>query len=125
MYEGIAQHILPWLEGKWAPPFRIHIFPTDRCNLRCRSCWRWKVTKDGRISWVQNELSDQKLLLLIEEGAELGVKEWELSGGGEPLVRNEITLKMMEKIKKLGMRGDITTNATLFTPEIIKYLIEI
>jgi hypothetical protein len=125
MFEGIAEHLMPWLEGKWAPPYRIHIFPTDLCNLRCISCWRWAVSEDGSISWLNEEVPDERWLNLVDEGFQLGVKEWELSGGGEPMVKKELSLKLMEKIKNLGMRGEITTNFTLFNESILDFLIDI
>jgi len=125
MYEGLAEHLFLWLEKGWAPPFRIHLFPTDSCNLRCRSCWRWKFPTEEEKIWLKEELPDDRLLSIVDEARALGVKEWELSGGGEPLLRKDIALKMMEKIKNSNMRGEMTTNGTLFTPEIVRFMLEI
>jgi len=41
------------------------------------------------------------------------------------MVRKELSLKIMEKIKKLGMRGEITTNFTLFDRNSLEFLIDI
>ncbi len=125
MYEDIADHLLPWLKQEPAPPFRIHIFPTDRCNLKCHSCWRWGANPKGEIPWSVNELSKKRLLGIIEEAAGLGVREIELTGGGEPMLRSDVTLAMMKKIKELKIRGSMTTNATLFALDDIKFLIGI
>jgi MoaA/NifB/PqqE/SkfB family radical SAM enzyme len=62
---------------------------------------------------------------LIQEAKDLGVKQWNWGGGGEPLMRRQTMLAVMEKIKNLGMQGDLTTNGTLLRPEDIKFLVEI
>jgi len=125
MYEEIDKYLLSWLENGYTPPYKIHILPTGKCNLKCRSCWRWKYESGRPLHWFKEEMSDEKLLTLVNEGAQLGVKLWEISGGGEPFIRREVVLKMMENIKSLNMDGDVTTNGTLFTPEIIEFLINI
>ncbi|GAI52668.1 unnamed protein product, partial [marine sediment metagenome] len=69
------------------------------------------------------ELSIQSLLGIVRDAAELGVKDWLISGGGEPFVRAGI-VEVMKEIKKSDMYGDIITNGTLLTEEIIKDLVE-
>ncbi|MGA2775587.1 MAG: glycosyltransferase [Candidatus Omnitrophota bacterium] len=125
MYEEIGQHLIPWLRGGWAPPFRVHLFPTDRCNLQCHSCWRWAVNPEGKIPWVEQELSEERILKIIDEAGQLGVREFEISGGGEPLLRKETTIAMAKKIKALGLKGCMTTNATLFNYDDIKLFVDI
>lgn len=125
MYEQIGRHLIPWTKNSWAPPFRIHIFPTDRCNLRCNSCWRWNFSLNGEIDSSQYELPRKNIIKIIEEAAELGVRTWEITGGGEPFVRKEIVIEMVRRIKELGMMGSINTNGTLFTPWIVQLLIDI
>jgi MoaA/NifB/PqqE/SkfB family radical SAM enzyme len=70
-------------------------------------------------------LTNKRLLEIVEEAAEFGVKEWEIAGGWEPMVNPQIVFKMMTLIKKYGMYGSITTNGTLFTKNMIKKLVEI
>jgi radical SAM protein with 4Fe4S-binding SPASM domain len=100
-------------------PTRILLDPTDKCNLSCKFCWQRGKTQD-----YSSELSDERLLKLVREAAELNVKEWIISGGGDPLARN-ITLRLMEKIKKYGMWGQIITNSLLLKEEDIIRLIKI
>lgn len=123
MFERLEENLLSWMVEGYAFPYRIHILPTNRCNLSCESCWRWKY-EDGKLPSKFEEVPNSRLINLVEESAEIGVEEWELSGGGEPFYRKEVVLKMMEEIKKYNMRGKVTTNGTLFTPEIIKFLVE-
>ena len=69
-------------------------------------------------------MSTQKWLEIIEEAAELGVEEWHIAGGGEPLFLPERTLKCMERIKRHGMYGILTNNGTQFDQEKVKRVID-
>jgi radical SAM protein with 4Fe4S-binding SPASM domain len=60
----------------------------------------------------------------MHEAVELGVREIALVGGGEPLVRERTTLKIMSIAKSNGLIGDLVTNGTLFTPASIKKIVE-
>jgi len=116
--EKKIERLLDWANGKKAFPITIELNPTERCNLKCRSCWqRANATKI-------NELSIDKLLPIVKEAAELGVKEFRIPGSGEPFIRKDI-LDVMKEIKKYNMYGLLITNGTLLTKEIIKELVEI
>ncbi|MFB6088230.1 MAG: radical SAM/SPASM domain-containing protein [Candidatus Aenigmatarchaeota archaeon] len=111
-YKTKLERLRKWKEGKPQGPISIHLDMTNRCNLKCKFCWQRSHERKGWINY-ENELSEEKLLDLVDEAKELGVKHWLLSGGGEPLLRTETAIKVMEKIKKLGMHGDIITNGTI------------
>ena len=70
-------------------------------------------------------VSDDRYLKLIDEAAKLGVKEVYICGGGEPLVRKDLLLRLMKLIKQKKMHGFLITNGTLFTEEDIIKIIEI
>lgn len=116
--------LLEWSKDNPQGPISIHLDPTNRCNLKCRFCWQ---RSHERFGWLDtsNELSEKKLLSIIKEAAELGVKDWLISGGGEPFVRTDTTITVMKAIKKYGMWGDIITNGTLpndnHLEKIVKY----
>ncbi len=114
--------IRAWDQGQGAGPHRITLFPTNLCNLRCRICWqRWAdYDKSGK-----SELSDERLLELVDEGAALDVREWYFVGGGEPLARARVVIPMCEKIRARGMNGAIHTNGTLFKTEWLETLCRI
>jgi MoaA/NifB/PqqE/SkfB family radical SAM enzyme len=80
--------------------------------LRCRFCWQ---RSHERFGWLdrKNELSEKKLLVTVKEAAELGVRDWLISGGGEPFVRLQTTCRIMVEIKRHEMWGDIITNGML------------
>jgi MoaA/NifB/PqqE/SkfB family radical SAM enzyme len=61
----------------------------------------------------------------VREALKLGIEEFEITGGGEPLMRKELTLKMMEIIKKNMKFGNITTNGSLFNLNDVKKIVKI
>jgi len=119
--EEKVKRILQWRKGIKVGPVRIELHPTDACNLKCRFCWQTTVDKPDR----SRELSEQKLLSIVDEAASMNVREWIISGGGEPLVRKSTTMKILKRIKEHGMWGQLTTNGTLFEREDIETLVKI
>lgn len=115
-----AKRLRIWAEGGKAGPVRMELHPTDSCNLRCIFCWR-----KGNFRPTKKELSEYKLLKIVREAASLGVKEWIVSGGGEPLMRKKVTLKILKEIKKYRMWGLLTTNGTLLNQRDARVLVRI
>ena len=114
--------LMEWSRGKRAPPFIIDISPTDYCNLHCLSCWQ-RNPQFPKLDSKKYELPDNRLLELVDEAKELGVQEWEITGGGEPLMR-KITFDLLQKIRKNGMNGNITTNGIMITDKWAKELVK-
>lgn len=107
-----------WMNGEQAPPMTLELNPTNRCNLKCLSCWLREFKAETE------ELSDERLLNIIEEAFELGIKEVRIPGSGEPLMRKNL-MNVMKKIKEHGMNGLLITNGALFTKQSIRELVEI
>lgn len=118
--EEIGRRLELWSSGKKAGPVRMELHPTDSCNLNCIFCWRRKSERK-----TKKELSERELLQIVKEAARLGVKEWVVSGGGEPLLRKEVSLKVLKEIKKNNMWGLLTTNGTLLTRRDAEFLVNI
>ena len=116
-----AKRIASWAKGKPLGPLRIEIHPTNKCNLKCKFCWQTTVVGEVDRS---NEIPYNSLLKIVEDASKLDVKEWIVSGGGEPFYRGKETLGMMELIKKKKMWGQLTTNASLLTEEYIKKIVK-
>ncbi len=110
-----------WHKGEAQAPVRIELHPTNRCNLKCIFCWQINADTNS----YGKELSDQKLIEIVRHAAHIGVKEWIISGGGEPLVRKSISARIFEEIKRGGMWGQLTTNGVLLTDDIAKLLVHI
>ena len=121
--ETRLKRLLEWGKGNPQGPISIHLDTTNRCNVRCRFCWQRSHERKGWLD-LTNELSDERLISLAKEAHELGVIDWLISGGGEPLVRTKAALTLMKEIKKYGMAGDIITNGLLFKDEDIRELVE-
>jgi MoaA/NifB/PqqE/SkfB family radical SAM enzyme len=121
--EELIKRLVEWSKGNPQGPISIHIDPTNRCNLRCRFCWQ---RSHERFGWLdrKHELSEKKLLQIAREAAELGVKDWLISGGGEPFVRLNTTTKLIVKIKKYGMYGDIITNGMLLNEKSMRKIVK-
>jgi len=107
-----------WMKGQQTPPTTLELNPTNKCNLKCLSCWLREFKAETE------ELSDEKLLNIIDEASELGVKEIRIPGSGEPLMRKNI-IEVMKRIKENSMNGLLITNGTLFTKQNMRKLVGI
>ncbi len=108
-------------------PLSVQIDLTNRCNNRCIACWcRSPLLKDKAMprKLINKTLSFPKLKMLIEELAGMGVQEIYLTGGGEPFMHRDI-IKIMELIKKNGMRCAMSTNFTLLDKIKIKRIVDL
>ena len=117
--------LLRWQAGETPGPWEILVYPTNRCNLQCKICWqRWAEAEYGKVD-CESEVPDERLLRLVDEGAELGIREWGIVGGGEPMIRGDLVMAMCERICQRGMVGGIYTNGTLFTEKQFEHLVRI
>lgn len=117
--------LLRWAAGEKPGPWEITVFPTNRCNLRCKICWqRWIEAERGKVD-TTSEVSDERLLRLVDEAADLGVREWSIVGGGDPMIRADLVMNMCERIVRRGMAGEVYTNGTLFKPHHLEHLVNI
>lgn len=115
---AIAARIRAWDERGPHGPMTLELYPTLRCNLDCAFC----DTTDRHRPAV-NELSSERMLGLIDEAAAMGVRRVFVLGGGEPLVARQ-TPALMHRIKALGLEGILTTNGTIFPPELTRQVLD-
>jgi len=120
MEEEIIQNIIQYSKGKKPNPIKLDLFLTQNCNLKCLFCGCHVIPKDK----LKKEMQETSILKLIDEALELGVKNFGILGG-EPFVKKELMLKVMEKIKQKQASGAITTNGTLFDYKTIEKIISI
>lgn len=62
---------------------------------------------------------------MVHEACELGPREFTISGGGEPLLRKDLLLKLIEIIKSNDIRGNLITNGTLIDPDVVHKMIDV
>ena len=124
LFKARIERLVKWARGGKAPPVTIELVPTERCNLNCLSCWRRGWSKEKLEERFRQEMSDERLLELVDEAAEMGVVEIAFVGGGEPLMR-KVVIEIFKRMKDYGMIGDLVTNGTLFTKSTIEMMVKI
>lgn len=104
----------------------LMILPTYQCNLRC-----WYCTQNHAELWMNDEVLGRLKKLITNKLADDEITHFRLSWfGGEPLLAYdkvlELTTFARNYCKELGktFSCDITSNATLLTPERIEALCE-
>ena len=115
----IAARVARWPAHGPQGPITLELYPTLSCNLDCAFC----DTTDRKRPPV-GELSDARLLRLIDEAAEIGVGRVFLLGGGEPLARRDLAPALLRRVKAHGMEGVLTTNGTLLNAELARLLVD-
>lgn len=120
--EKMLDRLALWQEGKTPGPWQISFYPTYRCNIRCKICW--KQAFEEPLDRTQ-EISKDRMLSLVDEAAELDVRYWVIGGGGELMLRSSAVMPMVERIRHHGMNGLIQSNFTRFTEEQMEKLVEI
>ncbi|MEE1190169.1 MAG: radical SAM protein, partial [Bacteroidales bacterium] len=91
--------------------FQMHLFLTNKCNLRCRHCYMFSGES------YENELSEKEIKDLL-----FGFKEnkgkYLILSGGEVATRKDF-FNIVEYAHNIGLEVSIMTNGTLWTDEMI------
>ena len=121
------RRIIEQFKGNKAPPFKIDLELHRRCNSKCLSCSRRSNPNYETINEYSKkvEMPKEKWLSIIDEAVGLDVREWHIAGGGEPMFLPDVTVPVMDSIKRYGMYGIITTNGTLWKTEYIENTVKI
>ena len=96
------------------PPVHIRIKPTNVCNHSCSYCaYRAESLQLGQNMNVRDYIPEQKMVEIIEDISEMGVKAVTFSGGGEPLIYPYINRTVKELINKGIAFATLTNGANL------------
>ncbi len=114
----VVNRLLGWKRGERAGPIKLHLVMTERCNLRCLSCFMGQIPQSAS----KYEVSDDRLRSLAHEAMDMGVQEFYMVGG-EVFIRKAVTLDLMELIKREGLFGDLTTNGTLLAERTVDRIV--
>ncbi len=88
--------------GNIAPPVHVRIKPMNPCDHDCWYCaYHVENLQLGSLMEYKDRLSREKMMEIIEDLTEMGVKAVTFSGGGEPLIYPHIA----ESANKLGESG--------------------
>ena len=83
-------------------PVHVRIKPTNICNHDCWYCaYHVENLQLGNLMEYKDRLPREKMMEIIDDLAEMGVKAVTFSGGGEPLIYPHIA----EALNKLGESG--------------------
>lgn len=119
----VPERLLEVFHNKRPMPLKLEFRPTKRCNLYCRHCWR-RLSGKREVN-CDNELSPERYVEFVREAVGLGVRKVELVGGGEPLFDPDAAMTIFREVKRQGMFGNLITNGTRFTDEIICEMVEL
>ncbi|MBD5516687.1 MAG: radical SAM protein [Lachnospiraceae bacterium] len=98
--------------GERVAPVYVRIKPTNRCNQNCYYCHYKNPYLDLDQYSPQDEIPRQKMLEIISDFAQIGVKAVTFSGGGEPLLYPYIE-ESFEKVLSVGIDLSVITNGSL------------
>src|SRR5208282_3317539 len=101
--------VADFLEGKDAVPLYAEISPVAHCNHRCIFCNFNYLGHKGRFQ-------DGRMLSLVEELAEAGVKSVVFAGSGEPTIHPD-KVPAIKRAKKAGLDVAMSTNGALLNDE--------
>lgn len=117
--QAIAARVRRWDEGEARGPYTLELYPTMTCNIDCVFC-----DTTYRKGKQTGELTPDQYWRILDDAHELGVRRVFILGGGEPLVRKDVTPELMRRIKERGIEGHIATNGTLFDEALIDQVLE-
>jgi len=91
---------------------------TYACNLRCGFCY---TDSPRRTLQRTPEMSDEEWRSVVEQALELGIVEAVVTGG-EPLLRKELTLGLVETLAAAGVGVTLNTNGWFVDDEVARRL---
>lgn len=103
-----------YVEAGLSSPVNLTWEVTLACNLRCTHCL------SSSAGPVDGELSTEEALDLVDQLAQEKVFQINF-GGGEPFMRPDF-LQIIDACHAKGIMTCISTNGTLFTPELVERL---
>ena len=121
-------------EKTFMGPKVVEIHITNKCNNNCIGCWfRSPLFKgvspllgsweDNR-AWEKLELPVEKVKKIIDDLAELGTEEIQISGGGEPTIHPNF-LEIIKYIRRKGIKLVFTTNFTLWNKKFVEDVVKV
>lgn len=109
---------LPASVKKILPPIHIRIKPTNVCNHRCWYCaYRADNLQLGKDMIHRDFIPEEKMLEIIDDLDEVGVKAVTFSGGGDPFCYSYLG-KAAEKLSNTNIKFSALTNGSRLEGEM-------
>jgi len=97
---------------------KAQIHPTNKCNLRCIFC-------DVPIRYKDHvDLSDEKFISITKDLITLKPEIVTISGGGEPLLRTNLVMRIMKMLNEAGIKSEIITNGTFVSKKLLSTILD-
>ncbi len=106
-----VKEVSQWIDGEIVAPVYVEIGLSNSCNHRCMFCALDYMTGKGK-----SRIEKDRIISVLKDMADFGVKSIMLAGEGEPMVYPHIA-EVTEKAKSFGLDIAITTNGVPFTPQ--------
>lgn len=106
-------------QGRHPAPVHVHLVPTNHCNAACKWCaYRQEGYTSSETFDTRDEIHGSRLIDLITELAEAGVKGIEFTGGGEPTIHRHFPDACI-RAKNLGIDYGIVTNGVRMSDDTL------
>lgn len=103
-------------------PIHVQLIPTNVCNHRCSFCsYRQKGYTSNENFYEKQSIPFSKLVEIVNDCKNMGVKAIQLTGGGEPTCYPQF-LPLCKTIIDSGIDLGIVSNGSRFTEEQMDYL---
>jgi len=114
---GFPDRVQALRDGTVAPPVHVQLILSDLCNQNCKfCCFRDESSPGLRGMFADGEnhnpnrmLAFDKVIDILDDCAEMGVKGIELTGGGEPTIHRQFA-QVIEAINARGLKWGLITN---------------
>lgn len=108
--------------GEHIAPLSVRIKPTNRCNHRCwYCCFRVPNLPMAEGMHEKDEIPWPRLGAILHDLIDLGIKAVTFSGGGEPLLYDNI-VEAVEILCSAGVRVGVLTNGAFLEGEVARVL---
>jgi MoaA/NifB/PqqE/SkfB family radical SAM enzyme len=109
---------LPKTEEKILPPIHIRLKPTNVCCHNCQYCaYRANNLQLGKDMVIKDFIPKEKILEIIKDISEMGVKAVTFSGGGEPFCYPHL-LETVKALSKTNIKFAALTNGARMEGEV-------
>jgi MoaA/NifB/PqqE/SkfB family radical SAM enzyme len=111
---------LPREDPRILAPLHVRLKPTNVCNHRCWYCaYRNNVLQLGKDMVRREQIPEAKMMELVDDFIEMGVKAITFSGGGEPFCYPHLA-KTAGRLADAGIKFASLTNGSLLHGEAAK-----
>ena len=109
---------LPEKIDKIIAPVHIRIKPTNICNHNCWYCsYKAENLQLGKDMKIRDQIPKEKMIEILDDIIEIGVKSVTFSGGGEPFCYPYL-LAVVNKLSKSSIKFSCLTNGSLLQGEL-------